>query len=106
MAKMYTLDDKLLTGVPEIKIGDIVIKVDDRQKTVKKAMAVIKDDTVGDENKIDEVFKIVLFEQDIKKIEDKNLSFAAYNELFKLVLSAMTGEDEDEIEQFRKSESE
>lgn len=94
MGKLYTLDNELLTDVPEIKIGDIVIKVDDRQKTVKKAMAVIKNDSIEDENKIDEVFKIVLSEQDVKKIDNKNLSFAAYSELFKLVLSAMTGEDE------------
>ena len=30
MAKMYTLDEKLLAGVPEIRIGEKVYKVDDR----------------------------------------------------------------------------
>ena len=39
MAKMYTLDEKLLVGVPEIRIGEKVYKVDDREKTVKKVMA-------------------------------------------------------------------
>ncbi|MFR0766140.1 MAG: hypothetical protein ACLSHF_04030 [[Eubacterium] siraeum] len=32
MAKMYTLDEKLLVGVPEIRIGEKVYKVDDREK--------------------------------------------------------------------------
>ena len=104
MANMYTLDKKFLVGVPEIKIDDVIIKVDDRQKTVKKAMKIIKDEKIEDENKLDEVFKTVISEEDLKKIEDKNLSFSAYNRLFELVLSAMTGEDEDKIEQFRKSE--
>ncbi len=103
MAKMYTLDEKFLSGSPEIKIGDTIIAVDDRQKTVKKAMKIIKGESVDDEDKIEEVFKTVLSEKDLKKIEEKNLSFAAYNELFTLVMSAMTGEDE--TEQFRRSES-
>ncbi|MFR5119392.1 MAG: hypothetical protein ACLTD2_05215 [Ruminococcus sp.] len=38
MAKMYTLDSKLLTGTPEIRVGDKVYPVDDRQKTVKKIL--------------------------------------------------------------------
>ena len=33
MAKMYTLDEKLLVGVPEIRIGEKIYKVDDREKT-------------------------------------------------------------------------
>jgi hypothetical protein len=35
MAKMYTLDKKLLVGTPEIRIGDKCFPVDDREKTVK-----------------------------------------------------------------------
>ena len=35
MAKLYTLDDKLLTEVPEIRVGDKVYPVDNRQKTVQ-----------------------------------------------------------------------
>ena len=34
MAQLYTLDDKLLTEVPEIRVGDKVYPVDNRQKTV------------------------------------------------------------------------
>lgn len=103
MAKMYTLNEKFLSGSPEIKIDDMIITVDDRQKTVKKAMKIIKDESIDDENKMEEVFKAVLSEKDLKKLEEKNLSFVAYNELFRLVLSAMTGEDE--IEQFHNSKS-
>ena len=38
MGKLYTLDEKLLVGTPEIRVGDKVYPVDDRQKTVKKLM--------------------------------------------------------------------
>ena len=44
MANMYTRDKKFLVGVLEIKIDDVIIKVDDRQKTVKKAMKIIRDE--------------------------------------------------------------
>ena len=41
MAKMYTLDGKLLVGSPVIEIGDTKITVDDRARTVKKALKLI-----------------------------------------------------------------
>ena len=34
MGKLYTIDHKLLTETPEIRIGDKVYEVEDRQKTV------------------------------------------------------------------------
>lgn len=36
MAKLYTLDGKLLAERPEVRVGDRCYPVDDRQKTVKK----------------------------------------------------------------------
>ncbi len=37
MGKLYTIDGKLLTNTPEIRIGDKVYPVDSRTSTVKKA---------------------------------------------------------------------
>lgn len=37
MAKIYTLDGKLLTERPEIRIGDKIYAVDDRTKHGEKA---------------------------------------------------------------------
>jgi hypothetical protein len=97
MAKMYTLDKKLLTGVPEIRIGDYVIAVDDREKTVKKAIRMF--DNMSDDSKsfdrIDEIFKLALSKEDYKKIDSMNMPFAAYQELANLVMSAMTGQEEE-----------
>ena len=39
--KLYTIDDKLLTERPEIRIGEKVYPVDDRQKTVEKIMQLV-----------------------------------------------------------------
>lgn len=100
MAKMYTLDSKLLTGTPEIRIGDKVYPVDDRQKTVKKILDIC-DKNAEEKNldMIDEVFKLAFSQKDFKEIDDTNLSWAAYQELFELVISAVTGQEKEEIEE-------
>ncbi len=36
--KLYTIDNALLTECPEIRIGDKVYPLDDRQKTAEKVM--------------------------------------------------------------------
>ena len=47
MGKLYTLDQKLLTNTPEIRIGEKIYPIDDRTKTVMKAT---KLDTANVEN--------------------------------------------------------
>lgn len=104
MAKMYTLDNKLLTGVPEIRIGDTIITVDDREKTVKKVMKIM-DNNDPNAEAIDEVLKLVLSKEDYKKIDDMNMPWAAYQELVTLVVSAVTGQDPNEKEnRFQKKQ--
>lgn len=104
MAKMYTLDNKLLTGVPEIRIGDTIITVDDREKTVKKVMKIM-DNNDPNAGAIDEVLKLVLSKEDYKKIDDMNMPWAAYQELITLVVSAVTGQDPNEKEnRFQKKQ--
>lgn len=105
MAKMYTLDSKLLTGRPEIRIGEKVYAVDDRKKTVQKMIAIFEDvKSEKDEfAKLDEISKLA-FGEKYKEIEKMDLSFAAYRELCQLVLQAATGEEEkDSPETFRES---
>lgn len=114
MARMYTLDDKLLCGSPEIRIGDNVFPIDDRQKTVKKALKIFGDkkknkDAEGASNhedfeKIDELFRLA-FGKRYAEIEKMELSFAAYQELTTIIISAMIGEDEEEIKK-KKEEKE
>ena len=103
MGKLYTLDGKLLTETPEIRIGDKVYPVDDRQKTVKKLMK-LQTQVSGssDPNETDrltmEAFRLAFGDKAAKEIDDMNMPFAAYQCLFELVISAMTGEEPEEID--------
>lgn len=95
MAKMYTLDKKLLVGTPEIRIGDKCYTVDDREKTARKVIAICNREDGNDFDKVDEVLKCVLTSKDFKEIDGMNLPYAAYQELFNLIISAVMGEDPD-----------
>lgn len=100
MAKMYTLDEKLLVGTPEIRIGDKVYPVDDRQKTVKKILNICeKNSEKNDINMVDEVLKLAFTAEDFKTIDKLDLSWKAYQELFQIVISAVTGQDKEDIEE-------
>ncbi len=114
MGKMYTLDKKLLCGSPEIRVGDKVFPVDDRQKTVRKAMALFEDKAAETESRndsferMDKVFELA-FGENYKEIEAMELSFAAANELLKIVVAALTGEETEEDgkpDSFRESDGE
>ncbi len=106
MAKMYTLNNELLIGTPEIRIGEKVYPIDDRQKTVKKIFALCEEvDGKTDFDKLDEIFKLA-FAKNYKEIEALDLSWAAYQELFTLVLSAAMGEEPEEVKKRFHTEEE
>lgn len=98
MGKMYTLDKKLLCSSPEIRIGEKVYPVDDRKNTVIKVTKLFND-SKGDVEKVDEALKLA-FGEKFKEIDEMDLSFAAYQKLFELVIAAMTGEDPKEKDSF------
>lgn len=97
MAKMYTLDNKLLTDIPEIRIGEKVYPVDNRQKTVTKMMAAVqdtKDDVAGG---VQTALKLAFGPEGAKEIDAMNMPYPAYQELFTLVLAAMTGDEPEAV---------
>lgn len=109
MGKMYTLDDKLLTGVPEVRVADKIYPVDNRAKTVKKLMKELNAVKDGDETVIDSDEMIIkaAFGKSSKEILDMNLPFEAQSTLSQIALAAMTGEDyepEKEADRFQKEE--
>lgn len=105
MAKLYTLDNKLLTGTPEIRVGDKVFGVDDRKKTVSKILALSKEEGKDNDEMITEVFKLAFGKKagEVNKLVE-DMSWAAYQELFTLVLMAVTGQDP-ENEEDKKEDS-
>lgn len=95
MAKMYTLDQKLLTEVPEIRIGDQCYPVDNRASTVKKLMKELNgldkdNDGIVD---TDEMIIRAAFNKNADKILKKNLPYLAQQTLSQMALAAMTGEE-------------
>ena len=98
MGKMYTLDKKLLCGSPEIRISEKVYPVDDRKNTVIKVTKLFND-SKGDVEKVDEALELA-FGEKFKEIDEMDLSFAAYQKLFELVIAAMTGEEPKDEESF------
>ncbi|WP_050698040.1 hypothetical protein [Anaeromassilibacillus senegalensis] len=92
--KLYTLDEKLLTERPEIRIGDKVYPVDDRQKTVEQVTNLTtKYSEEKDLNKgIKETFKLAFGDAAAKEIDEMNLPFVAYQQVFQLVMAAIMGE--------------
>ncbi|MEG0168189.1 MAG: hypothetical protein RSD23_06570 [Ruthenibacterium sp.] len=104
MAKMYTLDDKLLTEVPEIRIADKVYPVDNRKKTVLRIMELSKESTTNADS-IDKAIAIAMGEDTFAEINAMDLTFPAYQKLFELLMAAVTGEEPETVaERFQKSE--
>lgn len=97
MSKLYTLDGKLMTETPEIRVGEKVYPVDNRQKTVLKLMKATKDKEF-DEDNIQQALALALGTEAAKEVDALNLPFPAYQRLFELVMAAMTGEDPDSVE--------
>lgn len=98
MGKLYTLDSKLLTETPEIRIGEKIYPVDNRQKTVLKLQKSIgsqenAEDPMGG---VADVLKLALGEKAAQEIEGMNMPYPAYQQLFELVVAAMTGEEPEE----------
>lgn len=103
MGKLYTLDSKLLVSTPEIRIGEKVYPIDDRQKTVKKLMKLTSDEANISEN-MEEAMKLAFGAKAAKEIDEMDMPFPAYQQLFELVIAAMTGEDPEEVSaRFQKS---
>lgn len=99
MSKLYTLDGKLLTETPEIRIGEKIYPVDNRQKTVAKLQETI----ANQENPNDlmagvaSVLILALGEKAAQEVEAMNMPYPAYQQLFELVIAAVTGEDPEEV---------
>lgn len=93
--KMYTFDEKLLVGGPEIRIGDKVFAIDDRKKNVKKLLKELnkiekKDNSVIDS---DELIIKAAFGKKADEVLDIDMSFKAQQKLAQDVLAIMTGEE-------------
>ncbi len=104
MAKMYTFDDKLLCGSPELRIKDKVYPIDDRTSTVKKILKIFNKKSNDNDNfdNAEEVLKLALG-KNYPEIAEMDMPFSAYQKLTEIIISAMTGQETEEKQSFHKS---
>lgn len=96
--------DKILTGdnQPQLKIGNKCYIVDDRKSTWDKIQAIQNDDSI--EEKEIEIFKLALGEEAVKELVTDELTVGGYTALSFYVMSAITGEDYEELRRAAKNE--
>ncbi len=92
MSKMYSFDNKLLCGSPEIRIGDKVYPIDDRTSTVKKVLKIFNNKENDNLDNADEALKLA-FGKNYREISEMDMPFSAYQKLTETVISAMTGQE-------------
>lgn len=81
---------------PSLKIGDKFYIVDDRRSTWKKIEAVQNDDSIIDKD--DEIIRLALGKDAAKEIlENKELSVLGFTNLTYFIMSAITGEDYEDL---------
>jgi len=94
---MYTLDEKLLTDVPEVRIGEKIYPVDNRKSTVTSLMKMIKENQTDSDEGIQKALALALKPGPAADIEKMDMPFPAYQKLFEIVMAAMTGEEPEEM---------
>lgn len=107
MAKLYTLDDKLLTEVPEVRVGDKVYPVDNRQKTVMAIQRAMEQTDADPAAQMSAALRLALGEQAERELAARDLPYPAVQVLFALVLAAVTGEEAEAVQRrFRRARDE
>ncbi len=95
--RIIDTENKILTGDnhPQLKIGDKLYTVDDRKSTWDKIQALQDDDSVQDKDTA--VLNLALGKKATKEILGLDLSLEGYTNLTFFVMSAITGEDFEEL---------
>ncbi len=108
MGKIYTLDNKLLTETPEIRVGDKIYPVDSRMKTFKKMDDALKkagesrksqdSQESEDQDEFDIIITHALGANALKEIKERDIPFPAMRKLVVLIMAAMQDIEEEEAE--------
>lgn len=106
MAKIYDTNGKILTGdsFPQLKIGEELFIIDNRQKTYSKIQRLIDESNNNPKEGVDynyEVVKLAMAQNpsQIEKINKMNLSVKSFNELSIFIMAAIQEEEYDTIKE-------
>ena len=75
MAKLYTLDDKLLTEVPEVRVGRQGLPGDNRQKTVMAIQRAMEQTDAEPAAQMSAALRLALGEQAERELAARDLPY-------------------------------
>lgn len=90
---------------PQLKIGDKLYTVDDRQSTYDKILDVQKDTSLDDKEKTKKMYELALGKKEAKEILGLDLSVEKNNFLAFCVMGAVTGQDPKELQKFANEQA-
>lgn len=94
MAKIIDITEKLSLEKPQIKIGDVILTVNDEAMTMLEIMPLL--DGKMDVESINRICKTIFSEEDFEKIKALKLNVKDFKTLFEITMSLVSGDSEGE----------
>lgn len=91
---------------PQLKIGDKLYTVDDRQSTFDKIQKVQEEKKLTNSEKNHKIFALALGEKEAKEIESIDLPVSNFTYLTYCIMGAITGEDPKKLQELAKKKLE
>ena len=90
---------EMLSGdnFPQVKIGDKLYTVDNRQSTFDKIQEIQNDVTLTDKEKQEKTYELALGKEEAKEINELDLSVESNVYLSFCIMGAITGQNPDEL---------
>lgn len=97
---------EILTGDnhPQLKIGDKLYTVDNRQSTWDKIQKIQSNEQLTNEEKTDNIYELALGKEAAKEIKNLDLPVENNNFLSYCVMGAITGEDPKDLQKLAKEQ--
>lgn len=93
MAKIIDITEKLSLEKPQIKIGDVILTVNDEAMAMLEIMPLLDGDMNAET--IDRICRTIFSDEDFEKIKSLKLSLKDFQILFKVTMSLVTGNDDE-----------
>lgn len=88
---------------PQLKIGDKLYTVDNRQKTWDKINEIQSNNEFNEKEKTKKIYDLALGEEARKEIEEMNLPVEHYTFLTYCVMGAITGEEPKKLQELARN---
>lgn len=89
---------------PQLKIGDKLYTVDDRQKTWEKIQEIQSNKTLAEKERTSKIYELALGKEASDEINNLDLPVSSATHLSYCVMGAIIGENPDELEKQAKEQ--